>query len=108
MACGGLGRVAWGHFAALVGVEMGECGGAVAVGGDGLVVDVVYYALNVVSFFVSLKMYFLWHKISTDGCFGRCDHQEYVQKGPRLASGKPKRFTTKFTPVPLLLLVPET
>ncbi len=35
------GGVAGGHFAALVGVEMGEGGGAVSGGGDGLVVDVV-------------------------------------------------------------------
>lgn len=36
-----LGGVAGGLFAALVGVEVGARRGAVAVGGDGLVVDVV-------------------------------------------------------------------
>lgn len=31
-----------------------------------------------------------------------------VQNGPKLASGKPDRFTLNSTPVPLALLVPET
>ena len=41
LACLGLGGVARGFFAALVGVQVGEGAGAVAVGGNGGVVDVV-------------------------------------------------------------------
>lgn len=41
-----LGRIAERVFAALVGVEMGEGAGAVAVGGNGLVVDVVHWVLG--------------------------------------------------------------
>lgn len=41
LAALGAGGVAEGDFAAVGGVEVGEGGGAVAVGGDGLCVDVV-------------------------------------------------------------------
>jgi hypothetical protein len=38
----GLGSIADGHFAALVGIEMGAGASAVSVGWDGLLVDVVH------------------------------------------------------------------
>ena len=42
----GLGGIAGGHFTADVGVEVGEGGGAVSGGGDGLVVDVVDWEMR--------------------------------------------------------------
>lgn len=54
LACLRHGWVAWGHLAADVGVLVGEGAGAVAVGGDGLVMDVVYWDIVLVGFFAKV------------------------------------------------------
>lgn len=87
---------------------MGESAGAVAVGGHGLIVDVVHWDIVLVAFFVDVCLFSLPSRERGRLTVGLGGRGENVQNGPKLASGKPERLTLKSTPVPFALLVPET
>ncbi len=87
---------------------MGESAGAVAIGGHGLIVDVVHWDIVLVALFVEVCLFFFPSRERRRLAVGLGGRGENVQNGPKLASGKPERLTLKSTPVPFALLVPET
>lgn len=95
-------RVAWWNLTTDVRVLVGFCASAVAVGWDGLVVDVVHYEKRVSMCSV------LTNPLQLSRMRDRGANWQNLQNGPRLASGSPESETWKFTPVPLELLVPTT
>jgi len=71
LACLRLGRVAGRHLAADVGVKMGKGAGAVAVGGDGLVVDVVHWSFVLIPSFTRFVCLSPSKRKDALGCWSR-------------------------------------